>query len=336
MELSPRLVFWEITERCNLKCPYCRREGYSRDFSLEESLFTVDSIAEKYKPILVFSGGEPLLYPHLFEVAEYARKKGLNTALATNSTLIDRNLAEKIKQIGFHRVAVSLDGASQELNDVLRGGGAFSKTLAALEYLRFQEVELQINSTVFRRNYKDILSLYRLCLDLGVKALHIFAFVPTGCGMSVPKEERLSAQEYEGFLNQMAGFSSESKIEIKLTCAPHYQRVLSVSQRRLVKSRAKGCLAGTGVCFISARGEIYPCGYLKLSAGNILKKPFRDIWEESVLFRSLRNESYLKGKCGICEFVGICGGCRARAYSDTGDYLQEEPDCAYRPLNAKS
>ncbi len=337
MEYKPRLIFWELTQRCNLNCLYCRREDYSsKGLSLDAALRVVDLIAESYKPIIVFSGGEPLLYNYLFEVAAYASSKYLPIALATNGTLIDRDLAKKIKAANFHRVAFSIDGADQKSNDALRGRGAFLKAMAGIKYLRSEEIELQINTTVTKENFKQSHSIYKLALDLGVRALHLFAFVPVGCGVDVPREKRLSPEEYEVFLNEMAYLALESKIEIKLTCAPHYNRILANNPQNLISGLTKGCLAGSGVCFISSKGEVYPCGYLPISAGNILKDTFRKIWTGSFLFKSLRDTESLKGKCNVCEFVNICGGCRARAYANTGDYLEEEPDCVYLPLSVKS
>lgn len=340
MKTEPRLIFWEITKKCNLTCSYCRRQSSSNmkfsDRTKADCFSIIDSITESCHPLLIFSGGEPLLYPHIFEVASYARAEGLKTALATNAALIDNDAAKKIKSTGFHRVAVSLDGAKEGINDSLRPKGAFFKTLAGIQSLKSYAVPLQINTTVFRKNYKDISSMYRLCLDLGVEALHIFAFVPTGCGMSIPKNEMLTEEEYEEFLSGVADLSLTSAIEIRLTCAPQYQRILARRKDNPVSKMNKGCLAGTAVCFISAEAEVYPCGYLPVSAGNILTKPFKEIWQESDLFQSLRAPNLLKGKCGVCEYIDLCGGCRARAYAATGDFLREEPECVYQPLTAKS
>lgn len=331
--MGPHLIFWEITENCNLECPYCRRQGKSaQGLSLGAALEVIDSIVKNYNPLLIFSGGEPLLYPNFFEVASYAHKKGLKIALATNSTLIDENLAKRIKSIGFHRVAISLDSARQEINDSLRQEGAFLKSIAAIRHLRFQGIELQINTTVLRRNFREIASIYNLCLELGIKAWHLFAFVPVGCGEDIPEEERLSQEDYEEFLSEVVDLFLESKIEIRMTCAPHYNRLLAQRLGNASSLVSKGCLAGSSVCFISSRGEVYPCGYLKLCAGNIFKEEFKKIWEGSDLFQTLRNPGYLKGKCSICEYANICGGCRARAHIATGDYLEEEPDCIYQPI----
>ncbi len=296
----------------------------------------IDAIAEDYRPLLIFSGGEPLLYPHIFEVSAYAGKKGLKIALATNATLVNKDLAKEIKSIGFHRVSVSLDGATKDINDSLRGEGAFLNTLHGIWNLKSFQIPLQINTTLFRRNFKEITSIYKLCLDLKVEALHIFCFVPVGCGISIPKEEGLSPEEYEIFLGEMVSLASKSELEIKLTCAPHYNRLLLKTNSSLVSNITKGCLAGSGVCFISSQGEVYPCGYLKLSAGNILKDNFKKIWTGSYLFQTLRSPDYLKGRCSICEYISVCGGCRARAYAATGDYLAEEPECIYQPLSASS
>ena len=338
MELGPHLIFWEINQKCNLRCPYCRRQDYfDMGLSLEASLSVIDSIAKDYRPLLVFSGGEPLLYSHIFEVASYAHKAGLRTALATNGTLIDEDMAGKIKMVDFHRVAVSLDGASQSTNDILRGEGAFAKTILGIKRLRSQGISIQINTTILRSNFKEIFSIYELCLELGIDALHIFAFVPVGCGMNVPEKMRLSPEEYEKCLNDIAHLSLESKIEIKVTCAPHYYRILIKSEPTYFEKRgwSRGCLAGSGVCFISSAGEVRPCGYLTLSAGNIFEDDFGKIWRGSQLFKTLRNTDNLKGKCASCEYIDICSGCRARAYAKTGDYLEEEPDCVYQPLSVK-
>lgn len=337
MELGPRLIFWEITQKCNLACPYCRRDGYSGNLSLKESFDIIDSIAEDYRPILVFSGGEPLLHPNIFEIASYAVKKGLVIALATNGTLIDEPMVKRIEEGGFHRVAVSLDGASRETNDAIRGKGAFLKTIAGIEHLRSQKtIDIQVNTTVTKRNVLDIPNIYKLCLDLQVKALHIFAFVPVGCGMTIPEEETLSAQGYEEFLGDVVDLYLDSKIEIKVTCGPHYYRLLSDRMGDSFPKTTKGCLAGGGVCFISTRGEVWPCGYLGISAGNILDAGFKEIWTNSSLFQTMRDTNRLKGRCGECEYRELCGGCRARAYAATGDYLEEEPDCVYQPLTVKS
>ncbi len=335
--IGPKLVFWEVTEKCNLKCPYCRRQGCANTGAgIEEYRYIVDSIAENFRPILVLSGGEPLLYPHIFEIAAYAKEKSLTIALATNAALIDGALARRIGEVGFHRVAVSLDGAAPETNDSIRGEGAFAKTMGGIRHLEGQGVELQINVTVMRRNFKEIPLLYNLCLRSGIKALHIFAFVPAGCGLTTPKSEALSKTEYEDFLDEMAELSLRRQIEIKLTCAPHYNRILSRKRPGACSPLFKGCLAGSGVCFISARGDVYPCGYLPVKAGNVFRHSFGDIWESSPLFLTLRDSRRIKGKCGDCEYLELCSGCRARAFAATGDYLEEEPECVYQPLNARS
>ena len=334
----PRLVFWEIDKRCNLRCRYCRRDASSGKGIAKTMAFqAVDSIAKNYNTLLVFSGGEPLLYEHIFEVAHHARMKGLTTAIATNGTLVDRDTALKIKEAGFHRAAVSLDGARAETNDSLRGRGSFLKAVEGIRALAEAGVSVQINTTILRRNMNEMHEIHVLCSDLGADALHIFAFVPVGCGASVPEDERPSGDEYEKLLDEMADLSVKSKLEIKVTCAPHFHRVLKEAAPDYYKARGfgKGCLAGSGVCFISSIGEVYPCGYLPVSAGNIFSGGFKDIWEGSELFATLRDTRRLKGKCAACEYAASCGGCRARAFAATGNYLEEEPDCSYQPLSAR-
>lgn len=327
----PRLIFWEITKNCNLKCPYCRRESLKGGLSREEAFLIIDKISHNYKPVLVFSGGEPLTYPYIFEAAEYARGKGLVVALASNGVLINPSVAEKIKKGGFHRVAISLDGRDPLTHNKFRGEGSFQKTISAIKLLIEREVSVQVNTTVFRSNYEQIPDIHNFCKELGVRSFHIFAFVPVGCGITIPSSERLNPQEYERFLKDLLILEENSSLEIKLTCAPTYYRILLQGGKKLPVHISKGCLAGGGICFISSKGEVYPCGYLPISAGNILNQSFEEIWQSSSLFKTLREPANLKGKCRVCEYVNVCGGCRARAFSKYKDYLGDD-DCLYEPL----
>jgi radical SAM protein with 4Fe4S-binding SPASM domain len=366
----PRLVFWETTAGCNLTCIHCRRitvadQLMPQDLSTEEAFALVDDIAEFASPIFVLSGGEPLFRPDIFEIADYANQTGLIVALATNGTLIDASVASKIKAAGIRRVSVSFDGADAATHDIFRGPGAFDQALAGIGYLRDAGVPYQINTTVARHNIHQMPETLALAREIGAVALHLFLLVPVGCGMEIADDQQISAEEYEEVLNWMYDAEMEGDLELKATCAPHYFRIVRQRQaeerrngvvrqrpdsmhrqrqagghpggrpngrgRHPMNAMTKGCLAGSGVAFVSHRGEVFPCGYLPLEAGHVRRQAFQEIWQDSSLFASLRDPDALGGACGVCEFKRVCSGCRARAYGMTGEYLGEEPFCTYIP-----
>jgi radical SAM protein with 4Fe4S-binding SPASM domain len=255
-------------------------------------------------------------------------------------------MAERIKAAGIERVAVSLDGAEAGTHDSFRGmPGAFDAAIRGLSLLKDLGISTQINTTVTRHNAHQLARMLELAESLGVAAFHLFLLVPVGCGLSIAEEQAIRGEEAEKILTWFYERSLATGIELKATCAPHYYRI--VREQRAEARRAgvplaplathgmhamtKGCLAGTGVCFVSHQGEVYPCGYLPVSAGNLRRDSFRDIWEHAQIFESLRDVGNLEGKCGICEFRNVCSGCRARAFGVTGNYLAEEPSCVYVP-----
>lgn len=341
-----------------------------QDLSTAEACSLIDQVAAFAKPIFVLSGGEPLFRPDIFDIARHAVEAGLIVALATNGTLIDAKVARRIHDSGIRRVSISFDGADAATHDIFRGPGAFDKALAGMAHLRAAGVPYQINTTVAKHNRDQMPETLRMAKELGAEALHLFLLVPVGCGVEIAEDQQISPEEYEGVLNWMYDAEMQGGIELKATCAPHYFRITrqrQAEERRLGIVRAapdsqqrqqqagdrpggnghggghpagrhamnamtKGCLAGTGVCFVSHRGEVFPCGYLPVEAGNIRSQPFQAIWEGAPLFTELRNPDLLGGKCGLCEFKRVCSGCRARAYGMTGEYLGEEPFCTYEPL----
>ncbi|HXZ42104.1 MAG TPA: radical SAM protein [Terriglobales bacterium] len=387
-ENKPRLIFWEVTKGCNLRCIHCRASATElsspRDLSTHAALGIIDQIAEAARPILVLSGGEPLYRSDIFQLATYARDKGLRVALATNGTLVTKEVARMIVDSGVKRVSISLDGADAVTHDAFRSiPGAFDAAVQGLRNLKALGMSVQINMTIARHNAKQLPEVLRLAKSLGADALHTFLLVPVGCGVDIAAEQMVPPEEYEQMLNWFYDRSLEGGIELKATCAPHYFRV--VRQRRVAERRSaeaaaravaasmpdpssigptemlmpsgtgislkpqghpgghpgghpsdmnamtKGCLAGTGVCFISHEGEVFPCGYLPVIAGDLRKQTFADIWQNAAVFNALRDTDNLKGKCGCCEFRNICMGCRARAFAASGDYLDEEPFCVYEP-----
>lgn len=340
------------------------------DLTTEEAFDLVDQIAEMGRSIFVLSGGEPLFRPDIFDIARRAADADLIVALATNGTLIDAAVARQIKEAGIRRVSISFDGADAATHDIFRGPGAFDRALAGMEHLRDVGVPYQINTTVARHNVDQMPETLALARQMGAAALHLFLLVPVGCGVEIADDQQITPEEYEDVLNWMYDAEMEGDIELKATCAPHYFRIVRQRQaeerrqgifrqrpqsmhrqkhaggghppgghpgsnghpaRHAMNAMTKGCLAGTGVTFVSHQGEIFPCGYLPLEAGNIRRQPFRQIWEQSPLFADLRDPDLLTGKCGLCEFKRVCSGCRARAYGMANDYLGEEPFCTYEP-----
>ncbi len=349
MELVPRLIAWELTGACNLECVHCRASATKTpspdELSTDEAKHLIDDIASFAKPIIILSGGEPLVRDDVYEIAQYGTDKGLRMVLATNGILVTREVAKRLKDAGIKRVSISIDGANAKTHDEFRGmPGAFEGALKGINTLKEAGLSLQINTTITKRNLDEVPKILDLTLELGADALHIFMLVPTGRGEVLAGEE-VSPEEYERVLNWLYDTQKRAKIQLKATCAPHYFRIMHQRAKQegaLVEPReegfsamTKGCLAGTGFCFISRTGEVYPCGYLPVLVGDIRRQSFWEIWRNSKIFIELRDSSRLKGKCGRCEFRRVCGGCRARAYAATGDYLDEEPYCIYQPGGAK-
>jgi radical SAM protein with 4Fe4S-binding SPASM domain len=330
-----RLLFWESTARCNLACIHCRRldvNGAAGDeLTTAEFRAVLGSAARLGRPIVVFSGGEPLLRGDWEELAGCAHSLGLPTALATNGTLIDAALAARIAAAGFRRVAVSLDGADAATHDAFRGAaGAFRRAVDAARELRGAGVALQFNVTVARHNARQLDALRELALSLGAAALHLFLLVPVGCGAQIGPSHQLPARRCEEVLHWICDRQGGGSLELKATCAPHYYRV--AAQRGMPPPGGRGCLAGVAVAFVSHVGEVFPCGYLPVRCGSVRQRPLEDIWRSAEVFAALRDYDRLTGKCGRCEFRDVCGGCRARAYAACGDYLAAETSCTHVPL----
>ena len=315
------IIAWELTAACNLSCRYCRasasHEPDQGELDTDEAKRFVESIAP-LKPMLILSGGEPLLRPDLFQIIRLAVSLGIRVSLASNGTLITSGLAEEIADSGVSRVSISLDGADAAMHDHGRGQGSFERSIKGIENLRGR-VDFQINFTVTQKNQSELIRIFDLAEKLGAAALHIFFLVPTGRGR---EEDVITPVRQEEMLRQIEGEMDRRTLEVQVTCAPQYARLKRPGHGR----GSGGCLAGRGFVFVSRKGEVYPCGYLPLRVGSVREKNFIEIWENSPELQALR-EGRLKGKCGRCEFSRSCGGCRARAYALTGDYLQSDPSC---------
>ncbi len=352
MEFKPKWIAWEITRRCNLKCVHCRSSSEMEvkghpDLPTDEAYKILDDISSYAQPVVVLSGGEPLIRTDVFDIASYGAKKGLRMCLATNGTLVTDEICGKIKESGIRIVSLSLDGSTETVHDDFRNEkGAFSGTVNAARLFKKNGIEFIVNSSFTKRNQEEIPRVYKLAKELGATAWYMFMIVPTGRGEDI-MNELISKEDYEDILEwhyQME--KDESDMLVRPTCAPHYYRVVLQKakkekvkfERRTLKfstGGSKGCIAGQLICLINVDGDVFPCSYFPKSAGNVRKQSFKDIWENSELFKELRDFKKYKGKCGSCEYINVCGGCRARAYSMSGDYLEEEPFCGYMPVKMK-
>ncbi|HRZ86561.1 MAG TPA: radical SAM protein [bacterium] len=336
--MNLRLIFYETTRACNMGCPHCRASAESarspEELSAEEVRRFIDSAASFSRPVLVFSGGEPLLRPDIFDLVSYAKDAGLKPAIATNAALIGAAEARELKSRGLIAAAVSLYGPDGLSHDDFCGQpGAFEATLAGIARLKGESIPVQINTTVTKKNLPAIEEIGNTAQALGAESFHIFFLVPTGKGRAMTGDE-ITPEEYEAAFARLFEYQSRSPLKVKVTCAPHYYRI--AAQRGARGGFTRGCLAGRGVCFISCKGEVFGCGYLPVSAGSVREQDLRTIWHDSGLFKALRDDGGLLGRCGACEFKTVCGGCRARAYAATGNYQEEEPKCVYQPLKRRS
>jgi len=347
-EFLPRIVSWNTTLNCNLRCAHCYINAHRRsaeELDTTEGKRLIDQIAEVSKPILVLSGGEPLLREDIFELAHYATKKGLTVGLGTNGTLITIDIAKKLKEAGVKTVAVSLDSVIPEKHDRFRGiNGAWEKAIKGIKACRDVGLEIRINTTVTRENYDEIDKIVRLAEKVGAKHFHLFSLVPTGRAKSV---DAPSPTEYERMIRDvLVKGRTEFRLRIRPVCFPQFTRIAKQEGIRLEVER--GCIAGLWYCRINPTGDVTPCPYLPIKVGNIREKSFKEIWFNSEVFKTLRDFKNLKGRCGVCDFQNVCGGCRARAYGLThdvtyvcgtldvpdkltGDYLAEDPWCSYQP-----
>jgi AdoMet-dependent heme synthase len=340
-----RLVAWEVTRNCNLSCVHCRAAAtmgpYEGELDTKTCLGLLDQIQEVGDPIIILTGGEPLLRPDIFEIARYGTDRGLRMVMAPNGTLLTKSSAKKLVDAGIQRISISLDGSTKTSHDLFRGvEGAYDGALRGIQHAKDAGIEFQINTTITKTNLHEIQDIQNLAVSLGAVAHHIFLLVPTGRGKYIT-DQAIDAETYEKTLNWFYDQRGKTPLQLKATCAPHYYRILRqrakadgekvTFQTYGLDAVTRGCLGGIGFCFISHQGIAQPCGFLNLNCGDVTQTPFKDIWYHSEVFLKLRDYDSLTGKCGICEYQKVCGGCRARAYEATGNYMAEEPLCSYNP-----
>lgn len=340
-----RLLAWETTRRCNLSCLHCRAgaedECYPGELTTAEGEALLKDLRSLGQPVVILTGGEPLLREDIYHLARYGSELGLRMVMAVNGTLLTPEVVRRLRECGVQRLSISLDGPDAASHDAFRGQeGAYQGAVEGMRIAREGGLPFQVNTTVTRSNLAHIPAIQQKAVELGAVAHHIFLLVPTGRGRALT-EEIITAREYEEVLHWFAEQKGRVPLELKATCAPHYYRVIRQRARQRgekvtfqthgLDAVSKGCLGGQAFAFVSHVGQVQACGYLELAAGQVKERPFSEIWRTSELFARLRDPDRLGGKCGRCEYRRVCGGCRARAYEVYGDELAEEPLCLYQP-----
>ena len=354
----PFIVIWETTQACDLACLHCRACAQpvrsALELSTAEAKRLIDQVAELAAPVFVLTGGDPLKRPDVFELVQYASDNGVRISLTPSATpLLTREAIVKLQQCGLARLAISLDGPTADIHDKFRRvPGSYDWTLNAVRWAREIGLPVQINTTITRHNLQYLDSMIALLEQLDIVLWSVFFLVPTGRGSNV---DLISAEEFEQVFEKLFQTSQRVPFDIKSTEAQHYRRFLL--QRRTEQKRKgnhvpaspmlgastpdgigrapRGINDGKGFVFVSHLGEVFPSGFLPISAGNVRKQSLTDIYRHSPLFVGLRDSANLKGKCGICEFREICGGSRARSYALTGDIFAEEPCCVWQPAGVE-
>lgn len=356
---DPFIVIWELTRACQLKCLHCRADAqYTRDpreLTFEEGKNLIDQIYDMNNPMLVFTGGDPLMREDIFEIAKYAVRKGVRVSMTPSATPnVTKEAIQKAKEVGLSRWAFSIDGPTAEIHDHFRGtAGSYQLTMERIKYLHELEIPIQINTVISRYNYEYLNEMAKMVEELNCVLWSVFFLVPTGRGQV---SDMISPVEHEKVLRWLYDLSKRVSFDIKTTEAMHYRRVVIQQKMREAKAQTteidylsaltekgltgsidglgrapKGVNDGNGFVFISHIGDVFPSGLLPVKAGNIRETPLAEIYRESPIFKALRNPDEFKGKCGVCEFRYVCGGSRSRAYAMTGDYLESEPFCVYVP-----
>jgi radical SAM protein len=341
----PMLVIWEVTQACDLACVHCRASAQSErspgELTTGQGYRLLDEIRSFGEPLMVFTGGDPLKRPDLYDLIRYSVRIGLRTNVTPSATpLLTAEAIQGFKDAGVTRMAISLDGPDAAMHDDFRGvPGTFDRAMFALRYARDIGLDTQFQSTVTRRNMHRLPGMAEIAKEVRTKMWSLFFLIVTGRAAAA---EDLLASEYEQVFEFMYELSKTAPFGVKTTEAMHYRRYVAqrvkaehgVTQNENAKGvawRTAGVSDGKGFVFVSHTGEIFPSGFLPVSGGNVLHDSLTGIYRNSDLFRSLRDTTQRGGKCGVCEYLKICGGSRSRAYASTGDFLAEDPRCIYQP-----
>lgn len=351
--LAPFTIAWEVTRACAYACVHCRADAQHKpdpaELNTEESLRLIDRLADFGSPILIFTGGDPMMRRDLFELIAYATQKGLRCSLTPTATALPTTeRLQQAREAGIRRIALSLDAPRPEVHDNFRKvPGSWQRTMDILHRAHDAGLSVQVNSTVAKHNVDILPEMVPFIEEVGAVQWSVFFLVPTGRAML---EQMISAEQHEQVFNWLYDLSQNAPFDIKGTAAPMYRRV-AIERKKAenngnqpvtfqgagfqyadgLNRPTKGVNDGNGFLFISHTGEIEPSGFLPISAGNVKTDDVVDVYRNAPLFRDLRDYSKLKGRCGICEYREVCGGQRGRAYGVTGDYLESDPACVYQP-----
>lgn len=341
---SPLLVIWEVTQACDLACVHCRAsaqpERHHGELTTDEGRELLSEIKRFGNPLMVFTGGDPLKRPDLYDLARHSVSLGLRTNVTPSATpLLTAEVIDEFQKCGISRMAISLDGPDAPTHDGFRQvGGTYECAMSALRRARDIGLETQVQTTVTRRNLSKLGQIAERVGEAQAKMWSLFFLVTTGLAM---EQDDLTSEEYEKVFEFLYEISKVAPFEVKTTEGLHYRRF--IAQRLKAEHGGRGGVNGRllwrttavsdgrGFVFISHTGEIYPSGFLPVSGGNVRNDSLVDVYQNSSLFRILREPSAKLGKCSYCEFSKICGGSRARAYALTGNYLEADPRCCYQP-----
>lgn len=344
------LIYWEMTRACDLACRHCRAEAAATADPMElteaegRQMITDALSFGAPLPQFVFTGGDPFKRADLFRLIEHARLSGFGVSLAPSGTpLLTRERVQQLAAIGIDAMSLSFDGATAERHDAFRGvPGCFDLTVRAAGWIREAGLPLQINTLVTRETMEDLPALAQLLVHIGITRWSLFFLISVGRGRRGLTE--VTPLEAERLSNWLYDLSRTAPYAVKTTEAMHFRRVAVKRMRargmdaqqiaRTPLGRGFGIRDGNGIMFVSHRGEVYPSGFLPLHVGNVRYENIASIYQGNPVFQQLRDVRLFKGKCGVCPFLSICGGSRARAYAVTGDYLAEDPLCAYQPQRA--
>jgi radical SAM protein len=351
--LAPFTIAWEVTRACAYACVHCRADALHtpdpHELNTEESLQLIDRLAEFGSPILIFTGGDPMMRKDLHELIAYATQKGLRCSLTPTATALPTTARlEKVRDAGIRRIALSLDAPRPEIHDSFRQvKGSWQRTMDILHRAQAIGLSVQVNTTVAKHNVNILDEMLPFLQEVGAVQWSLFFLVPTGRAQA---SNMISAEEHERTFNWLYDLSKNAPFDIKSTAAPMYRRV-AIERKRAEQGGDKpvtfqgagfqyadglnrptrGVNDGNGFLFISHVGDIQPSGFLPVTAGNVRTDDVIDVYRHSQIFTDLRTPDKIKGRCGICEYRDVCGGQRGRAYGLTGDYLESDPACSYIP-----
>ncbi|MBZ5611119.1 MAG: TIGR04053 family radical SAM/SPASM domain-containing protein [Acidobacteriia bacterium] len=341
---SPLLVIWEVTQACDLACVHCRAsarpERDSGELSTAEAFELLSEVKRFGNPLMVFTGGDPLKRPDIYDLARHSVATGLRTNITPSATpLLTREAINEFQKCGISRMAIGLDGPDAPTHDSFRQvEGTYESAMWALRHARDIGLETQVQTTVTRRNLDTLAHIAEQVAEVQSKMWSLFFLVTTGRALV---EDDLTAEEYEKVFEFLYEISKVAPFEVKTTEALHYRRYIAQKLKAehggrggangRMLWRTTGVSDGRGFVFISHTGEIYPSGFLPVSGGNVRSDSLVDVYQNSSLFQILRDPAAREGKCGYCEYHKICGGSRARAFALTGNYLEADPRCNYEP-----